>query len=117
VWNVATAEPIILLNSHAPQVQALALSADGKLLAAADSDHTVHLWETDNYNTLDVLREQAGEVRVLCFTPDDSKGNRTPPLLAYGGSDRVIHLWDRRQGPEARGVDPLLARTAVAVSP
>jgi WD40 repeat protein len=117
VWDVEKAEPIILLNSHAPQVHAQALSADGRLLAVADSDHAVHLWDTSDYQTLDVLREQTGEVRVMCFPPDDGKGNRNPPLLAFGGADRVIHLWDSRQGPAARGVDPLLARTNIAVSP
>jgi WD40 repeat protein len=116
VWNAATAEPIILLNSHAAQVHALTLSDDGKLLASADSDQAVHLWETDTYRTLDVLRE-AGEVRVLCFSPNDSRGTRMTPLLAFGGADRVIHLWDSRLGAEAHGVDPLLARTAVTVSP
>ena len=28
----------------------------------------------------------------MCFTPDDGKGNLRPPLLAYGGIDRVINL-------------------------
>jgi WD40 repeat protein len=116
VWNTSTAEPIILLNSHAAQVHALTLSGDGKLLASADSDQSLHLWDTQTYQTLDVLRG-TGEVRVVVFSPDDSRGRPIPPLLAFGGQDRVIHLWDSRQGPEARQIDTLLLRTTVAISP
>jgi WD40 repeat protein len=118
VWDTTTFEPIILLNSHATQVHALALSADGKLLASADSDNAVHVWMTEDNRTLTVLREQTGEVRCLAFTPDDGKGNLSSPLLAWGTADRVIHLWDSKQGAAGTdGMDPLLSRTVVAVSP
>jgi WD40 repeat protein len=117
VWDTHTLEPIILLNSHATQVHALALSADGKLLASADSDNAVHVWMTDENRTLTVLREQTGDVRCLAFTPDDGKGNLSAPLLAWGTSDRVIHLWDSKQlTTGGTGVDSLTARTVVAVS-
>ncbi len=39
------------------------------------------------------MREATAEVRCLCFTPDDEKGNLRPAFLAYGGADRVIYLW------------------------
>lgn len=118
VWDVTTFEPIILLNSHATQVHAIALSADGKLLASADSRNDVHVWDTDLHETMHVLREPTGEVRCLTFTPDDGKGNLSAPLLAWGGADRNIHLWDSRQGTtSATGVDPLVSRTRIAVAP
>lgn len=118
VWDVATCQPIILLNSHATQVHAIALSADGKLLASADSASCVHLWDTDRHETLTVLREPAGDIRALAFKPDDDRGNLGPAVLAYGGSDRLIRLWDSKQGVGGTGqVDPLAARSLVAVSP
>ena len=118
VWDVNTFEPIILLNSHATQVHALAMSGDGKLLATADSGNVVHIWDTDLNETITVLRQPASEVRCLAFTPDDGRGNLPAPLLACGSADRVIHLWDSRQGPASAGSDELLeSRTAVAVSP
>lgn len=118
VWDVTSGEPIILLNSHKGQVFAAALSADGRLLAAADSDSTVRVWDTNRYQEVAVLREATAEVRCLCFTPDDEKGNLRPPFLAYGGADRVIYLWDSNQGGDGgTGIDPLVSRTAIAVSP
>jgi WD40 repeat protein len=116
VWDITTREPVILLNSHATQVHALALSGDGRLLAAADSGNDVHLWDTERHQELAVIREAAGEVRSLAFTPNDGRGNLAP-LLAFGSADRVIHLWDSRQGVGSGGADPLLSRTSVAVDP
>ena len=118
VWDVNKFEPIILLNSHATQVHALALSGDGKLLATADSDNAVHIWDTDTNETITILRQSSGEVRSLAFPPDDGRGNLPAPLLACGSADRVIHLWDSRQGPASAGSDELLVnRTVIAVSP
>src|SRR5262245_6990627 len=116
VWDVLSRQPIILLNSHASQVHAVALSGNGKLLASADSGQSVHVWDVDSYKTLQVLRQRGGEARVVCFTPDDGKGNLRPPLLAYGGVDRVINLWASGQSPETADVDPLLSRVGVVVS-
>jgi WD40 repeat protein len=117
VWDTASCEPIILLNSHATQVHALALSSDGKLLASADSGNDVHLWDTDRHETVTVLREATGEIRCLTFTPNDGRGDADPALLAFGSADRVIHLWDSRNGPGGSGIDPRVSRTAVALSP
>lgn len=116
VWDAISFEPIILLNSHATQVLALALSSDGKLLASADSRNDVYLWDTDRNESVTVLREETGEVRCLAFSLDESK-TIAYPLLAYGTADRVIHLWDSRQGTGAGAVDPLLLRTVVATEP
>lgn len=117
VWDTVKREPIILLNSHATQVHALALSADGKVLASADSRNDVHLWDTSRHETIAVVREATGEVRCLTFTPDDGRGDADTALFAFGSADRVIHLWDSRNGPGGSGVDPLVSRTTVTVAP
>ncbi len=116
VWDATTGEPIILLNSHATQVHALALSGDGGLLASADSGSAVHIWDLATYQELAVLREQASEVRCLAFTPDDGRGNLTWPHLTYGGADRIIYLWDSRQGGAGASADTLVSRTVVGVN-
>ena len=116
VWEVTNEDPLILLNNHRGQVHAIALSADGNLIAAADAANTVHIWDTRRYCEVAVLQTMAGEVTCLCYTPDDDQGNRRPAVLAYGGVDRVIHLWDSRQGNEVgRDTEALLYRTQVAL--
>ncbi|HZT79565.1 MAG TPA: WD40 repeat domain-containing protein, partial [Gemmataceae bacterium] len=103
-------EPVILLNSHATQVTALALSGDGRLLASADSGCAIHVWNLETYRTLHVLRGHEAEVRCLAFGADG--------LLASAGADRVVHLWDAWQGRRrVGGNDTGLARVSVAVSP
>jgi WD40 repeat protein len=83
---VDAAAPVILLNNHAGQVQALAVSADGSRLACADSGQAVHLWDLASHRPLRVLGGFEGEVRCLAFRGDGD-------VLASGGSDRVVHLW------------------------
>src|SRR5262249_61215120 len=101
VWDVAPCEPIILLNSHAMQVHTIALSRNGKWLAAADSSNSVHLWDTDSHRTRHVIREQVGEIRCLAFGPDNNR-------LAWGGPDPVARLEHARSSSQGRGsVRPL----------
>src|SRR5262249_56132197 len=99
VWDTTTGEPIILLNSHAQQVLAIALSGDGQLLAAADSANAVHIWDTAKYKTLNILRDSQSQITCLAFSPDDGRGNLRSPLLAWGGADRLIYLWDPPTAP------------------
>lgn len=99
VWDPDTGEPIILLNSHADQVTALAFSPDGQWLACADSALAIHIWDTLTWKTLRVLKFHADEIRCLTFSQNVPNGPRgRPPLLASGGVDRLIHLWDLRRG-------------------
>jgi WD40 repeat protein len=86
VWDTASCEPIILLNSHAGQVSALALNRTGTLLASADSADAVHVWAVPANREVHVFGEHQAEVRTLAFAPDGQR-------LASGGADRVIRLW------------------------
>src|SRR5262249_17892800 len=115
VWGTGTGKPIILLNDHATQVHALALSAPlgqrkSARLASADSAYTVHLWDLDSYQSLAVFSAHGAEVRALGFSPGGH-------LLASGGNGHMIHLWDAQRGPAPESEpDPALLRPGVALS-
>ena len=98
VWDVVSGTPIILLNSHARQIHAIAISPDGQFLACADSAQTIHLWDLATHRTLGFFAGFEGEVRSLAFCP---RGQ----TLVSGGGDRAIHVWERWKGEEreARG--------------
>jgi WD40 repeat protein len=69
------------------QVRALAMSPDGKTLAAAGDDPTVRLWEVATGKSAAALRDHTDWVLCLAFSPDGK-------LLASGGYDGLVRLWD-----------------------
>jgi WD40 repeat protein len=110
VWDVRTFEPVILLNSHATQVTAVAFSADGRRLATADSAQAVHVWDFDARKELQRLSMSQAEIPTLAFSPDGKR-------LACSG-ERMIHVWDAETGQALLGAGPRpVGRTTVAVHP
>src|SRR5262245_46609730 len=95
IWDTRTLQPIILLNTHAPQVTALAVSSDGRLMASADSASQVHLWDFATKKSLHVVKGSETEIRCLAFSPDGKR-------LASSG-DHSIHLWDTQSGKALAG--------------
>jgi RNA polymerase sigma factor (sigma-70 family) len=70
-------------------------SPDGTLLAAADGDNTVVVWEVASGRMRARLSGSQREIRALAFSPDGR-------MLASGGMDRTIRLWELSTGKERR---------------
>jgi WD40 repeat protein len=86
LWDTESAELLFLLNGQSDQVNAVAFAANG-LLASADSDNQVWIWEPLQGKVLQRLRGHSGEINCLVFTPDSNR-------LLSGGADGRILLWD-----------------------
>jgi WD40 repeat protein len=106
VWDVADARnPVVLRNINVAadtSVTKLAISPDGKMLAAAtnDTDRTIALYDVDTGETKAQLPGGTQSVLALAFSPD---GHR----LAAGGADTgpggdagVVRIWNLDQ-PDA----------------
>ena len=68
-------------------VLSVALSPDGKLLAAGTANGEVRLWQMENRRLLHTCKGHTDWVRSIAFSADGK-------LLASGSHDRTIRLWD-----------------------
>ena len=86
---------------HEGTVNALAFSQDLLLLASAGMDKRVRIWETASGALQHELLHD-DYVLTLAFAPalrDASAGSATtPPVLAAGGGDKCITVWDAAAG-------------------
>jgi WD40 repeat protein len=80
-----TGQTLRVLNEPVSFVWSVAFSADGKLLAAADQDGSVWVYETAAWKA--ASRLQTGFVYSLAFSPD---GRR----LAAGSETGELQVWD-----------------------
>jgi WD40 repeat protein len=73
-------------TGHLLQVNAVAFSPDGQLLASASDDHTVKLWRVTDGFLLATLTGHFEEVTSVAFSHNGE-------MLASGSMDRNIKLW------------------------
>ncbi len=79
------------LAKHDAAVNALAFSADGRLLASGSDDRTAIIWQIDSGKSKHVLKGHDQTVRAVAFSPD---GN----LLASGSGNAAVVLWEVASG-------------------
>ncbi|HEV3468185.1 MAG TPA: WD40 repeat domain-containing protein [Pyrinomonadaceae bacterium] len=104
-WEVATGEPARALTAPpaeggSAQIVALAFSPDGRQLAAGEArveeakgrfNGWIRLWDLESGRAVREARAHAMEPDMLAFSPDGR-------LLASGGADGGVKLWDLNLG-------------------
>lgn len=71
-------------------VLAVAVSPDGRTVAAGSTDGSVHLFDINNAKVptfVSSLTDHTGPVRGVAFSPDGH-------ILASGSEDRTVRIWD-----------------------
>lgn len=92
-----------------PVVTAVGLQPGGAFLALAGDDHVIRLCRVVDRRVTSMLEWHTDWVRTLAYSPDGK-------LLASGGNDRHICLWDGRTGARVRTLPASEAVTALAFS-
>lgn len=94
VWETASRKSqAVMQDRHARAVTALAFSTDGTCLASSSEDHTVKIWDLsdDEGREINTFDDNNGPVHTVAFHPHRK-------LVAFGGWDQTIRLWDIDQG-------------------
>jgi WD40 repeat protein len=86
ILDVATDKVVTVVSAHTGQVEDIAYSPNGKLLATASIDHTVRIWDAHTGRPLRILYHP-DPVDAVAFGPT---GNRIA-TLDYAGT---IRIWD-----------------------
>jgi WD40 repeat protein len=86
ILDVATDKVMTVLTAHTGQVEDIAYSPNGKLLATASIDHTVRIWDAQTGRLLRILYHP-DPVDALAFGPTSNR----IATLDYAGT---IRLWD-----------------------
>ena len=76
-----------MIGAHPAEVVALALHPKGNLLASADQEGTLRLWNFPDFSLVREFREHFGKISVLRF-------NKLGDRLLSGAADGTVIVWD-----------------------
>jgi WD40 repeat protein len=91
LWDIASGRPLGLPTNHIGEVNSLAFSPNGKILASGSRDETIVLWDVEKHQADLHLRSHNGCVNGISFSLDGQR-------LASGNEDGTIILWDVATG-------------------
>ncbi len=93
LWNLPDIELRQAINGHIGEINAIAFSPDSQLVAAAGRLHGVRVWRVADGTFLFHLGDpkRHGACFSVAFQPQGH-------VIATGGWDQVIYLWDRTDG-------------------
>lgn len=83
------------MKKHTDWVTAVAYSPNGQMLATADRNGGISVWDPDSAQELFTLAGQKAAVTALSWRPDSK-------LLASSSEDGTVKLWELQEGKQAK---------------
>src|SRR5262249_54339446 len=80
---------------HTQEINDVAFSPDGKIMATASRDRTVKLWDLENGHELRTYYGHGDSIRRVIFSNDGR-------MIASAGAERDIRLWDPATSKDIR---------------
>ncbi|CAI7650582.1 unnamed protein product [Penicillium pancosmium] len=120
LWDLATGTLQQTLGGHSVDVNTVAFSSDGQLLASGSGNcgiwatrpeaYTVRIWNMASGKLQKALEGHLTDVNSVAFSPNGR-------LLASGSSDQTVRLWDPATGTLQQTLEGHSAVHSVAFSP
>ena len=91
IWDMKTKEVVYVLDGHNDQVNSVAFSPNGQVLASGSNDGNVKLWDVNSGKEILTLSPQTNEesasmITSVAFSPDGQ-------LLASGSKSGYVTIW------------------------
>jgi WD40 repeat protein len=99
LWDVQSGKRLQNFAGHTEwEVDATAISPDGKLMASTGVDKQILVWEIATGKLRHQLKDQPYRIAALVFSPDSA-------TLATGGGEKSVKLWDMTTGKLRRSFE------------
>jgi WD40 repeat protein len=86
-WDIATGKPGLPLGGYASEVRSVALSPNGRMLAAGSFDGVIKLRDTSTGRDAATWKGHDQRISSLVFSPDGKR-------LASASADSTVKVWD-----------------------
>jgi WD40 repeat protein len=87
LWDLQSGQCLRTLVGHTADVNAVAVTPDGRRAVSGSNDATLRVWDLDSGQLVRTLQGHSGAVNAVAVTPDGRQA-------VSASSDKTLRLWD-----------------------